>query len=346
MPLLSPGQGGLSAYVDVRQYFYAFDSGVLKQLDFLPVTSYDVGWNSLAYIDHSGAFNLYYQGTSRQLNQGSPYTYDATRNLVVYRIGSLLNVIDQGVVKTLMPFADDYPAAYGDSIVAYGNRVGGFEVYYQGKQTELEFEMPVSFKVGTNCVAYVTKTGEFKFFSRGRVVIVSTAPPRQYSVGQDLVAYVDEYDNFNVWWDGSVWELDNFLPGYFEASDEVVIYFDHLGSFRVFHQGAVMELMQQPPRQFKLKHDVLVYLDELGLMRLFRAGEPQTLDNFWPTHLAIEGDLIAWADEDGILMANDGGNAYKVSEAVVEGRFRVDGQVIRYIEQTNQVKFWWRGERY
>jgi hypothetical protein len=340
-----PSQG-LSAYVDVREKFHVFDRGTIRQLDFLPVTSYAVGWNALVFVDHSGEFHLYCDGVSQKLNAGTPYSYESTRDLVVYRIGSLLNVVDRGVAITLMLFADDYPFAYGDSIVAYGNSVGGFEVYHHGKKTELDFEMPIDFKVGTNCVAYVTKAGEFKVFARGRTTIISTAPPKRFLVGEDLVAYVDEYENFMVWWDEAVWELDNFLPGYFEVGDDLVIYFDHLGSFKVFQYGAVTELMQQAPGKFRLKHRVVIYLDERGMLTMFSRGKAQVIDNFWPTYLEIEDDLVAWSNKDGILMANDGGQGYKVSEAVVDGRFRIDGQVVRYIEQANEVRFWWEGKRY
>lgn len=336
----------ISAFADIRERFHVFDKGATKQLDHNPVQSYSVGWNQVAFVDNLNRFKLYRDGLLTELNSSAPGSYSATRDLLIYRPGSLLNVVDNGKVVTLAPFADDYPYGFGDSIVVYGNSLGSFEVYFRGKKTQLEFEMPKSFVVGPNCVAYVTQSDEFKLFDGETHLLESTPPTRPYKIGSGMVAYIDAYDNFIVWWDGGFYELESFLPGYFDVGDDQVLYFTHLGQCRVFHEGTVTELMPTAPEQFHLKHNVLIYRDERGLMQVCIGGKSQTIDNFWPTYVRIEGAIVAWADEDGILMAHDNGNGYQVSQAVVDGRFRIDGQVIRYTEQTNEVRFWWQGERY
>ena len=47
-----------SAYVDVRQEFYAFDNGAINKLDHLQPVDYQIGKNSIAFIDTAGKIGI------------------------------------------------------------------------------------------------------------------------------------------------------------------------------------------------------------------------------------------------------------------------------------------------
>ena len=70
----------LSAYVDYKNCFYVFDNGVKKQLEYLPIKSYQIGGNAVAYVNEGGDTKAYYKGISYDLYFNSPSIVIATND--------------------------------------------------------------------------------------------------------------------------------------------------------------------------------------------------------------------------------------------------------------------------
>ena len=83
VPLSAIGQG-TAAYTDYRGAFQIFDNGIIQQLEYLPVKSFQTGGNSVAYIDNTGEFRIYYNGRKyHQLYASDQFSYFVSNHLTV-----------------------------------------------------------------------------------------------------------------------------------------------------------------------------------------------------------------------------------------------------------------------
>src|SRR2546421_2369358 len=92
--LVRPMAQDLSAYLDYRNYFYAFDQGEFRQLEYLPVKSFKAGGAAIAYIDNSNEFRIYADEQKFDQTFGGDLSYFMTDYLVAFRVGKVLSVFD------------------------------------------------------------------------------------------------------------------------------------------------------------------------------------------------------------------------------------------------------------
>jgi len=52
----------IMAYIDYQGKLQVFEDGVFHQAEYLPVQSFKIGQNCVAYIDNTNEFKIYYQG--------------------------------------------------------------------------------------------------------------------------------------------------------------------------------------------------------------------------------------------------------------------------------------------
>src|ERR1051326_4778219 len=136
-PFFSSFSQNISAYVDYKNYFYAFDEGVSKQLEFNPVQSYKIGGNAIGYVDNSGTVKIYYNGEINDLRVQSPQEIVATDDLIFIYCAKVLKVFDRGEVNVVSPSTNSFFP--GDSLVGfYDNNSYAFKVYYKKEILTLE----------------------------------------------------------------------------------------------------------------------------------------------------------------------------------------------------------------
>jgi len=307
----------LNAYSDIRNYFYIFDNGGLVEAEYNPVTSPKVGGNSVAYVDNSSNFKIYYNGTSNIEADNKPDAFFETDNLVVYDFNKRLSVFDRGqtttlcyqhgkfavgdsivifydtisftlkvykdgVVKEAEGLYDKAPPLSmkaGDNVAAYVNYNNYFRVYYGDKAYELETNPPSKYKVGCNTVAYVDgATQNFKVFYKGNTLQLETFPPASFKVGDDLVAYVDNQGNFKVFYMGELTTVSTYEPQYYDAEDHVVIYGD-AQNFNAFYQGVSTKLETYKPDSYQLDFNSIAYKDRFNHIRFFSEGSFRDVSN-------------------------------------------------------------------
>ena len=83
----------LSAYNDYRNYFQAFDNGEFRQIDYLPVKSFQVGGAAIAYVDNSNEFRIYSDEQKFDITYGGTLLYPAYASAP--RIAGLTPLDDQ-----------------------------------------------------------------------------------------------------------------------------------------------------------------------------------------------------------------------------------------------------------
>ena len=88
----------IAAFSDYQKSFYVFDDGKMRQLEYQPVISYQVGDKCIGYETNGRNLKVYYNHIDYDL--GSMVNeYIVTKNLVSYRIGQQLYAFEKGNKK-------------------------------------------------------------------------------------------------------------------------------------------------------------------------------------------------------------------------------------------------------
>ncbi len=340
VPLTTLNAQNLGVYSDYKNYFFVFDDGKITQAEYLPVQSFKVGGNAIAYIDNSSNLKVVYKGEVTTLADGLVSKYLASDYLVSYSTNQALKVFDSGKTVKLTNFAESYST--GDSLVAfYDSQAKSFKVYYRGEIILLENDMlepPVkNFKTGDNIFAYVNYLDQFKLFYRGEIIKVKTSNrPLPYEAGKNIVAYYDDTYNFKAFYNGLTYDLETFQPKSFVAGDDMVAYVDNNEQLKVFYDGEIKTISSFAPVFYKVEDSLLVY-NEANRFKVFYKGTIFTLENYIPTNYRIDFNTLVYLDQQGRLKAFYNGQSVLITNVSVD-QFELYRNVITYkVSNSNHV---------
>ena len=325
---------GLSAYSDYKNYFYAFDNGVSKQLEYLPVQWYKIGANTIAYLDNSNTFKAYYKGEKITLLDAAPTDYIVNDNMIIYYAGKTLSIFENGTTTLLSGWASNriigdsivgcvdqnaslYKIYYngqvrslpdvidnssigsfcaGDNILAYKNMDGYLKIYYRNQIFNTEVFQPSKYLAGANTVAFTNDaTQEFNVFYKGAVTTLETQPPVSFTVADDMVAYVDINQNFKVFYNGEKNDLASFAPESYLAKDNILSYYDNV-NFIVFYKGKTYTLTRNIPIGCQMSLNTLAYLDTQGHLNVFYDGKTGSVNNEKINVFQLTGNTIKFSN--------------------------------------------------
>lgn len=345
--LIYANSQNISAYTDYRGYLQAFDNGIFRQLEYLPVKSYKFGNSSIAYVDNRNDFKIYYKGEKFPMVNAADFSYYMTDYLVAFKVGSVLYVFDDGTRKTLSYY--NSIVTVNDSVLVYFDDSNyNLSVYYQGKSAVLEsslLDKPKSIKTGSNTIAWVNQSNFFNIFYHGQVHEMSNIPPVDYAAGRDLVAYTDDYDkHFHLFYKGDSAVVEEYAPDTFKVGYGIMAYVDNLGNFRVFSNGATKRLLSDRPEFFQVKGNVVVYSYN-RMFNVYYNGQVTTLENFTPADFQIGTNGVAWLDDSGRLKYFDQGKMYNASFEIIN-KYNLTGNVLKYETGTNTVTVFFEGKNY
>lgn len=338
----------LSVFSDYRDYFYVFDDGMIKELEYLPVQSYQIGGICVAYVDNTDNFKVYYQGEVFKPEHVPVDKYFATDYLVAYTLGQQLKVFDNGKSKILTFQADCY--VISDSIIAFCDRLTKFfKVYYNGEITILEDGVagpPLkNIKIGDNILAYIDYSNYFKIFYRGNTIELADLPLR-YKAGKNTVAYVDGSSlAFKVFYKNNIYELEVFQPKSFKVADDMVAYIDDSGTFKVFYDGGTTTISSFEPDFYKVKDNIIVY-SEQTIFKVFNKGKSHTLENYIPVNYQLDYNTVVWIDQQDNLKSFYGGQVKTLTEYEKLNKFELSGNTIMFNTGINTNKISYKGQIY
>lgn len=339
---------GIAAYTDYRGAFQVFDRGIVQQLEYLPVKSFQAGGNALAYIDNTGEFQIYYNGRKyHQLYATDQFSYFASNYLMAYQVGSVLYVFEKGKSEKVSFFCNQF--FLGDSLVAYFDDSNyNLGVYYNGSNQVVESSLlasPQTVKAGSNVLAYVNQSGYFKVFYHGSITDVDVSTPVSFDAGRDVVAYVDGYQKyFNLFYKGQTAQVDVNAPESYKVGYGNMAYIDYDGNFRIFSNGATRRLLSQKPDFYDVKGNMIVW-GYNGEFRAFENGESKLIDDIMPKEFKLSNDGVAYIDVDGVLKFYYNGKRNIVSHETVS-KYYVNNDVVWYLVGTNTWKVWFNGATY
>lgn len=338
----------LAAFHDFRNYFMVFDNGQTIQLEHLPVQSYQVGKNCLAYVDNSGVFKVYHNSESHVLTELLISKYFVTRNLLVYFLHNQLYVYDQGKKHMLSSNVGNFTV--GDSLVTfYSENKKAFYAYYDGEVSEIEGSLvgtPISnFKAGNNTFAYFNDNSKYlKVFYNGSLFdILQSYESVRFDAGTNLVAFVDEaMGSFHVFYKGEIYDLEDFEPKSFKVGDDVLAYVNNLGEFKAFSSGELYSISSFEPDLYDIK-DSLVIFSEQEYFKVFYKDETYELENYMPENFQMQESTIAYISVNGWLKAFINGELVTVTKDLIK-MFSVSYGLISVNTTVNTVKVFYEGE--
>ncbi len=322
----------LAAFVDYKNYFCIFDNGARTEAEYLPVKSFQVGGNTIAYIDNNENLRIYYKGAIATLSENTITKYTATDYLLTFSTFKVLDVFEGGKRTTLSNFASQYST--GDSLVAfYDERNMAYNIYYKGSVTLLEsgsLNSPLqSFQMGDNIFAYVNYLNQFRLFYRGKTItLASSSLTLPYAAGKNIVAYVNPDYGFTLFHKWLIYNLETFQPKSFAVGDDLTAYVTSNDLFKVYYEGTSRVLCQYEPPFYKVTDSLLVY-NEGERFKVFYRGTVYTLENYIPADYRIDFNTIAYLDQQGKLKIFQNGKTAFVTNSAVDN-YELYRNVISY----------------
>ncbi len=186
--------------------------------------SIKTGANTIAWVNQSNYFNVFYHGELRQLDNVPPIQYAAGRDLVAY--------------------VDEY--------------LQQFHLFYYGDTAMVEMFPPDSFKVGFANMAYVDQLGNFRIFDKGSTFKVLSDRPDFFEVKGNTIVY--SYNNsFNVYYNGKTTVLQSWAPTNFQMGNDGIAWIGDNGNLMLFHKGTTYTVSYENVNSYTLNGNVLVY---------------------------------------------------------------------------------------
>jgi hypothetical protein len=348
--LLIPGVRAqdITAYSDIREYFYVFDKGITRELEYLPVKSYKTGWEILAYVANSGALKVYDNTKTYELLP-SVTDYYVSKYLVLGKLNNQIKIFDKGKMLTLSSNAGTFKL--GDSIAAFHDKTKKtFNAYYKGEIIQLEdlLSSPeiTNFKVEGNIIAYIDAQDYFSVFYHGEnTKLLKLNDTFEFVAGQDVVAYYNNSEStFHVFYKGENYTIEDFAPLSYSAGSGCVAYVDNLGKFKIFKDGQVMTISDNQPDFYKVKDEMVVY-SEQGFLKVYYKGSSFSLENYIPESYKYDQASVAYTDKLGSLKLFQDGKPVTVTYENVKS-FDLNGDLLKYVTSNNTNKIFYKGKTY
>lgn len=340
----------LSAYVNVRGEFYAFEDSFTHQLDYLPPLEFKVGGNAIAFTDNKSDFNIYQYGARHKPIDGLVQAYGVSNDLIYIKTAASGYAWDKGQLVLLTRFAGDYVLC--DSMVGFIDAPSrNFYYYYDGKirlgeEGTTTTQAATVLASGPNVIAFKSRDYAFKIIWRDGVYEQETDYPQKVKAGTDIAAWLDQYDTgLRVFYRGETKVIEDFSPRAYEVGNDLMAYVTRDEYFRIFYRGTIYEIGQFVPAYFKIQDNVIVYADRVGYTYAFWQGQSYPLENFIPSSIVMGQNTVMYYDKSKVLNIFSFGEKHTMP---IETYFstRLDFDVVQMELQAKRFKFFNRGKVY
>jgi hypothetical protein len=219
------GDSVLSWFDDVQYTFNVYYNGKIAELEnslLEPPRNIKAGSNTLAWVNQSNFFNLFYQGKVTTIDAMAP--------------------VDFAVGRDIMAWVDNYTQY--------------FHLFYHGDTAVVSTFAPDSFKVGYGIMAYVDNLGNFQSFYNGSIKQILPDRPDFFYVYGNIVLYAYN-GTFNAFYSGKNYTIERYIPSSFKTGINGVAYQDPGGSLKYFCKGSTYAVSSEFINEYTLTGDVL-----------------------------------------------------------------------------------------
>lgn len=338
----------LAIYTDYLDKVQLFDNGKFREIEHLPLKSYQIGNNSLAYEDNSENFKIYYKDYIFNINSFVT-DYKVTDNLVAYNMNKQLNVFDKGKKEMLALITGRFEA--GDDLIAFFDQQDEiFKVYYKGNVINLDDALAsdeiTEFSTGENTLVYLDSENYLNIFYNGEIYeLLYKERAKSYKTGRDIVAFVESpMNHFQVFYKGEFYQLEQFEPQSYKIGDGFVAYIDSNDYLKIFINGEIKTVSFDAPGMYKTEDNLLIYTVQ-GYFKVYWNNQTYTLENYIPSNYVYDMDVIAYEDEQGYLKVFDRGNTQTISYENIT-TLKCHGHTVYYSYGVKSNEIYYHGEVY
>ena len=210
--------------VDLLKVFY---KGAIEELEYTLVNKmgiYDVGDNTVAYVNGSHIFKVFCEGETFELSTWEPDQFVCGRDLVAFVDGS---------TKEL-------------------------DLFVRNKIIKLENFPPQSMQMGDAIFAYVSDENAFKLFTNGKLLKLEAFAPDFYKVKDNILLFYFQ-NKLQVLLNGTRYELETFMPRSYQISNNNMAYVDNNGRLKFFDGGKTTVVTTETIESYELNGDVLKF---------------------------------------------------------------------------------------
>ncbi|MDD2635004.1 MAG: hypothetical protein PHW82_05845 [Bacteroidales bacterium] len=338
----------ISFFYDYLNNVEIFDNGNIKQIEHLPLKTYQVGNNSLAYEDNAGNFKIYH---NHYLHNVSNFVsaYYTSNNLIGFNMNTQLKVFDEGAQKNLSINMKEY-FVNDDVIVWFDDFEKMLKAYYKKEIYELDDALATGTMnkviLGKNIVAFVDSKNYMNVFYEGIIDQICFAERvKSIAAGRDIIAFVEEpVNNFQVYYFGEFIEIEDFEPISYKTGDRFVAFIDANNYLKVFSNYKTQTISFDKPDFYEIKDELMVF----GVQNYFKVyynGKVFTLESYIPDDYKMNNNVLGYVDQMGNLKFFDGEKTTTISyESIID--FQIHGSLIKYKFGVNSEQIYYNGKTY
>ena len=340
----------VAAFVNYQKHFIIFDKGETKQIEHLPIKSFKIGGNAVAYISKTSELKVYYNGVVKTLAETFSSDYYTSKNFIVYQNFKQLYVFDKGKTQILSSYVGSF-SVQDDIISFYDKNSKTIKIYYQGKIWDLAnslIGMPVKyFKTGKNTFAYYNDNSKYlMLFMNGNLQkIVHVNGLISFKPGKNILAYIDiAMNTFHVYNNNETFDLEYFKPNKYKAGNNIVAYTDNMGEFKIFYNGETTTLLSFEPELFKIIDNLLLF-SELPYLKVYYNNKVYEVCDYVPDSYKIQQSTFAYIDLNKKLRAFTKGKLITVTLDFVKS-FKIAYDIIIVKTSGNKTQIYYNDKLY
>ncbi len=326
-----------------NRHFNIYDNGQLKNIEVAAPQSFKSGSNICAYVTDVLDFKIYSGGKSVLVSKFLPKHYLCSDALVAWNSGMASYVFYDGRVKKIGDEVLGF--SVNDSMVAFTDRFGYFNIFYDHKIRNLDISASLNYTLGRNLIAYVDRHNQLKVWSKDTTVSLEYfSDTLKFSCALNTVGFIDNANRLRVFYKNQLFTLDKLRPKNFVVGDNMVAWVDQNSNLKLFHKGNIFLLEDYDPGSFNIMDEVMYYKSMQNELKIFENGKGKVIENYFPTQFSGRNNTFVYMDFRNRLKAYQEGVVYSVSEDIVNS-FTVYPNLIVYYSNAKSLSFWSRGER-
>ncbi len=340
----------LAAFTNYKKNFIIFDKGQTKQVEFLPVKSYKIGGNAVAFITNNSKLKVYSNGVVKTLEETFSGNYYVTKKFVVYSVFKQLYVFDNGKTKLLSSYVGHFSVK--DNIISfYDKNSKAIKIYYKEKIWSLAkslIGMPFKyFKTGTNTFAYYNDNSKYlMYFIDGKLIkIAHINGLLHFKCGKNILAYTDiAMNTFNVYYNNKNMILEYFKPKKVEVGKNMIAYTDNLEEFKLFTEGKTITISSFEPDFFTIIDNLLLFSEPSGI-KIYYNNTIHDVCDYVPNNYKIQHSTFAYIDLNKKLKAFTKGKLITVTHDFVKS-FEIAYDIIIIKINGNKTQIYYNNKLY
>ncbi len=174
---------------------------------------------------------------------------------------------------------------FSQSLTAFTDLRGYFNVFDNGNTSTLEFQAPQNFKVGGACIAYNDYNSNFKVYYNGEVTTLYGGTVNSYTVTHNILAYTIA-GQLRVFDRGKSKTLATNSSAYFVGDSVVAFYDNYYNAFRIYYNQDVITLensvLVNPLVSFHASNNTAAFVTSQREFKVFWNGAAQSIFTLSP----------------------------------------------------------------